>query len=91
MPETRAPQSESRVPSPGSPLLTVGELAERAGVSVRTLDRAIEALERGRPMDTTELFEGFDSFDHAQYADEARGDGITAFFSASVRANAARV
>ncbi len=44
----------------------------RIGAVIRALDRVIEALERGEPMETNELFEGFDEFDHARYADEAK-------------------
>jgi DNA-binding transcriptional MerR regulator len=43
----------------------------RIGAVLRAVDRAIDAMERGRPMETNELFEGFEDFDHARYADEA--------------------
>lgn len=38
---------------------------------IRAIDAALLALERGTSMETTAMFEGFDDFDHAQYADEA--------------------
>lgn len=43
----------------------------RTDAVIRAVDRAIDALERGETMSETELFEGFEDFDHAQYADEA--------------------
>ena len=43
----------------------------RTDAVIRAVDRAIEALEKGEEMDTDELFEGFEDFDHARYADEA--------------------
>jgi len=43
----------------------------RTDAVIRAVDRAIEALERGETMSDNELFEGFEDFDHAQYAEEA--------------------
>ena len=39
---------------------------------LRAIDTAIQALDGGGTMDESKMFEGFDDFDHAQYADEAR-------------------
>lgn len=44
----------------------------RTDAVIRAVDRAIDALERGEAMSETELFEGFEEFDHAQYAEEAK-------------------
>lgn len=43
----------------------------RTNAVLRAVDRAIEVLEKGEKMSDTELFDGFDDFDHARYADEA--------------------
>lgn len=43
----------------------------RTRAVIRAVDRAIDALERGEQMSDAELFDGFEEFDHAQYADEA--------------------
>jgi DNA-binding transcriptional MerR regulator len=43
----------------------------RTDAVIRAVDRAIEALEKGERMSTDELFDGFEDFDHAQYAEEA--------------------
>ena len=39
---------------------------------LRAIDTAIQALDGGGRMDNSGLFDGFDEFEHAQYADEAR-------------------
>lgn len=39
---------------------------------LRAIETAIQALDGGATMDESKIFEGFDDFDHAQYADEAR-------------------
>jgi DNA-binding transcriptional MerR regulator len=39
---------------------------------IRAVDAALDALERGRPMESKKIFEGFEEFDHGQYEDEAR-------------------
>ncbi|MEJ2504169.1 MAG: MerR family transcriptional regulator [Gemmatimonadota bacterium] len=43
----------------------------RTDAVIRAVDRAIDALETGDTMSETTMFEGFDAFDHAEYADEA--------------------
>lgn len=43
----------------------------RTDAVIRAVDRAIEALGKGERMSTDELFDGFEDFDHARYADEA--------------------
>jgi DNA-binding transcriptional MerR regulator len=43
----------------------------RTEAVIRAVDRAIETLERGEPMESTELFDGFGEFDHARHAEEA--------------------
>lgn len=43
----------------------------RTDAVIRAVDRAIETLEKGDPMTTDELFDGFEDFDHARYAEEA--------------------
>jgi len=45
---------------------------QRTDAVIRAVDAALEALEKGRPMPTDKMFEGFEDFDHQQYADEAR-------------------
>ena len=44
----------------------------RTDAVIQAVDRAIETIEKGGTMNDTELFEGFDAFDHAQYAEEAK-------------------
>lgn len=39
---------------------------------IRAVDAALDALEGGRDMDTTKMFDGFEDFDHARYEEEAR-------------------
>ena len=41
-------------------------------VSIRGVDSALTALEEEKPMDATEMFEGLEEFDHAQYEDEVK-------------------
>jgi len=41
-------------------------------VVIRAVDAALDALDGGRPMTTEKMFEGFDQFQEAPYADEAR-------------------
>jgi DNA-binding transcriptional MerR regulator len=48
------------------------ERIRRTESVVRAVDRALEALEGGREMETGELFEGFEDFDHARYEAEVR-------------------
>lgn len=43
----------------------------RTDAVIRAVDRALEALEEGVTMTDAQLFEGFDEFDHARYAEEA--------------------
>lgn len=43
----------------------------RTGAVLRAVDRAIEILEKGEKMSDTELFDGFEDFDHARHAEEA--------------------
>ena len=45
---------------------------QRTDAVIRAVDAALAALEGGTPMSTEKMFEGFEEFDHAQYADEAR-------------------
>lgn len=47
------------------------EKIRRKEAVIRALDVTLHALEEGRDMDATEMFEGFGDFDHARYADEA--------------------
>jgi DNA-binding transcriptional MerR regulator len=44
----------------------------RTDAVLRAVDRAIEMLEEGGTMKDTELFDGFEDFDHAEYAEEAK-------------------
>lgn len=44
----------------------------KAAAVLRAIETAIHALDGGLKMDERKLFEGFDEFEHAQYADEAR-------------------
>lgn len=39
---------------------------------LRAIDTAIDAIDGGGTMDERKIFDGFETFDHAQYADEAR-------------------
>lgn len=39
---------------------------------IRAVDAALDALEKGKPMDGKKMFEGFEDFDHAQYEEEAK-------------------
>ena len=48
------------------------ERQERTGSIIRGVDRALMALEEEKPMDATEMFEGLEEFDHAQYEDEVK-------------------
>ena len=48
------------------------ERQERTESIIRGVDRALTALEEETKMDTTEMFEGLDDFDHAQYEDEVK-------------------
>lgn len=45
---------------------------QRTDAVIRAVDQALAALEGETPMPTDKMFEGFDQFEHAQYADEAR-------------------
>lgn len=38
---------------------------------IRALDAKLDALEKGTDMDRSRVFDGFEEFDHAKYADEA--------------------
>ena len=44
----------------------------RTAAVLRAIETAIEALEGGITMGGDNMFDGFDNFDHARYADEAR-------------------
>ena len=48
------------------------ERQQRTDQIIRGVDRALAAMEEEEEMDRTEMFEGLDEFDHAQYEDEAR-------------------
>ena len=48
------------------------EKRRRTEAVIRAIDAALRAMEEGSAMDATELFDGFEDFDHARYADEAR-------------------
>ena len=48
------------------------ERQERTESIIRGVDRALNALEEEARMDTTEMFEGLEDFDHAQYEDEVK-------------------
>ena len=50
----------------------LSERIARAESVAGAVDAAIQALEEGRTMSTESMFSGFEDFDHAQYADEAR-------------------
>ena len=47
------------------------ERQERTDSIIRGVDRALRAMEQETEMDRTEMFEGLEEFDHAQYQDEA--------------------
>jgi MerR family transcriptional regulator, thiopeptide resistance regulator len=47
------------------------EQIRRKEAVIRALDTTLLALEEGHEMDATEMFQGFEDFDHAQYAEEA--------------------
>lgn len=47
------------------------EKQKRLDTLIRSLDRSIESMERGLPMDKNELFEGFDEAQQAKYREEA--------------------
>ena len=51
--------------------LLSGELRKTEAV-IRAIENAIQSLDGGAEMDTGKMFDGFDEFDHAKYADEAR-------------------
>ena len=48
------------------------ERQERTDSIIRGVERALTALEDETKMDTTEMFEGLEEFDHAQYEDEVK-------------------
>ena len=48
------------------------ERQERTESIIRGVDRALAALEEETKMDATEMFEGLEDFDHAQYEDEVK-------------------
>ena len=48
------------------------ERQERTGRIIRGVDKALAAIDEERPMAKTEMFEGLEEFDHAQYEDEVR-------------------
>ncbi|MDE2870328.1 MAG: MerR family transcriptional regulator [Gemmatimonadota bacterium] len=48
------------------------ERQERTDSIIRGVDRALTALEEETTMDATEMFEGLEDFDHAQYEDEVK-------------------
>ena len=49
----------------------LGELTKTEAV-LRAIDNAITALEGGKSMDTSEMFDGFDEFQNKEYAEEAK-------------------
>lgn len=62
------------------------ERVRRAEAVLRAVDEALRAIEEGREMETTKLFDGFDAFDHARYEEEARERwGETGAYRESVR------
>ena len=48
------------------------ERQERTDSIIRGVDRALRAMEEETEMDRTEMFEGLEEFDHAQYEDEVK-------------------
>lgn len=48
------------------------EQIRRKEAVIRALDITLHALEEGHDMDAMQMFDGFEDFDHAQYADEAK-------------------
>ena len=48
------------------------ERQKRTDSIIRGVDRALRALEQETKMDTTEMFEGLEEFDHTRYEDEVR-------------------
>lgn len=47
------------------------EKQKRLDTLIRSVDRSIESIERGTPMESNELFEGFDEAQQAKYREEA--------------------
>lgn len=47
------------------------ERRRRTDAVLRAIDATLEAMDEERDMDTTRLFDGFESFDHAEYEAEA--------------------
>lgn len=45
---------------------------ERNQAVLRAVDSMIHEIERGKSMNTKDMFDGFDQFDHSKYEDEAR-------------------
>src|SRR5690606_18679469 len=44
----------------------------RAEAVIRAVDATLEAMEGGREMDASKMFDGFDEFDQTKYEEEAR-------------------
>lgn len=65
-----APEAERRAALAGQ-RDRLGERMRRTGAVLRAIDATLEAMNEERAMDTTRLFEGFESFDHAEYEAEA--------------------
>ncbi|MGD2069285.1 MAG: MerR family transcriptional regulator [Gemmatimonadota bacterium] len=47
------------------------ERVEKTEAIIRAVEAALESLEKGMPMSTERMFEGFEDFDHAEHAEEA--------------------
>lgn len=64
----------------------LGERVRKTAAVMRAVDNALDALKEGREMDATELFDGFEDFDAAEYREEARERwGDTEAFKESFR------
>lgn len=51
--------------------IALNERVRRTQEVIRAVDAKLDALERGTDMDANGMFDGFESFDHAKYAEEA--------------------
>ena len=62
------------------------ERQQRTETIIRGVDRALTAMEEEKEMDKTEMFEGLEEFDHAQYQEEAEQRwGDTDAYKESIR------
>jgi DNA-binding transcriptional MerR regulator len=62
------------------------ERVNKTKTVITAVDRALRALERGQTMAPEKMFEGFEEFDHAAHADEARERwGETASYKESMQ------